>query len=289
MIKITSRILREAPRHAAVYGEITFKELKTDYRKRMKRIIRQEDPNTCKILKEEYQYNSQFSEKKECGFIQTDDGSYLKVTKSKFNALPFPLMLFILNNLKLFGIITATAKVATIAVTSIIIAQTPIAQDFIKGILEPNKITNVGDPNDNNHNNSTEDPTTSDGTIKDYEGNELDDLEDTTINDNIERYTIIDGIIYQGEYLTINKGTAIPLGNNPENEKTGVSLEFIIQDGDKVIFKTPKLKPGTGVDFIPGQYLGAGLHNLRLTINVFHENGSQDIGYSQDISINILE
>jgi hypothetical protein len=104
-----------------------------------------------------------------------------------------------------------------------------------------------------------------------------------------ENYTIIDGIIYQGDYLTVMKGNSIPLGNNPENEKTGVLLEFLLFKEGSIIFKSPKLKAGTGVNFVPSDYLDEGIHNIHIVINVYHENGAQDAGYEQDIKINVVE
>lgn len=52
----------------------------------------------------------------------------------------------------------------------------------------------------------------------------MDGLEDTT---ETEKYTIIDAIAYDGEYLEVNPSDTIPLGNNKEND--GVYLQFVVK------------------------------------------------------------
>lgn len=80
--------------------------------------------------------------------------------------------------------------------------------------LEPGNV-HIGAPG------KTKEPTKNDD-ISDYDG--MDGLEDTT---ETEKYTIIDAIAYDGEYLEVNPSDTIPLGNNKEND--GVYLQFVVK------------------------------------------------------------
>ena len=288
-MSIVKQIIKKLPEGFEAKGEIKLKHLKTNSRVRNKKIAKSKDITTCEIIGEKYICSEKMSSKKVKGYVRADDGDYYRITTSRFNILPFSAVIFFLKNTVIVNTVVAAIGLIVITTGSIKIKQN--LDDYYK---EEPTIIEVSTENDTDHypEEETENPSKDDyiydGVVSDYTGDELDSLEDTT-EEQEENYTIIDGIIYQGDCLIINKNTAIPLGNNPENAKTGVSLEFIIENNNKVIFKSPQLKPGTGVNFVPSEYLSEGEHNLHLIINVYHENGMQDIGYTQDINIKIVK
>lgn len=267
---ILSRIIKKLPDGIAPIGEIFLNELKCSHKKRIRKILNDETAVTCKILRDEYQYSKEITDRKQKCFIRTDDGNYLKVIPSKEHYfLPLPLIFLTMNSLSLGSI--AILGISVGIGIGIIILYSDISTNtkFFSHV---------------------EEETTISAEIGDYSGDELDDiLSSDTQNKNEERYTIIDGIIYQGDYLPIEKEQSIPLGNNPENAKTDVLLEFIILEGNEEIFRSPKLEPGTGVNFIPSDYLEAGVHNLNIVIDVWHRDGQKDIGGNQVISIKIVD
>jgi hypothetical protein len=103
-----------------------------------------------------------------------------------------------------------------------------------------------------------------------------------------QRETIIDGIVADGEFLECDKDYELPLGNNEENKKTGVSLQFnIVDENDKVVFKTKKIKPGLCTYFKPADYFEKGEHNITVKVNVFLEDGTQTVGTDMHVKIKV--
>lgn len=270
MSRITSRITKKLTNGDKIIGEINFKELRSSHKSRNRRILKQENPIVCRIFRDEYSYSQKLSDKPAYAFIKTDDNKYLKIVRSrKYLTLPLSAMIFILNNIAVLNTVGAITGITITIGTVMIIGQ---------NVDSPEKETIL-----------PEQPTALDNIIiKDYVGDELQEME-TTPSNNEDNYTVIDGIIYSGDCLSLDKTTAIPLGNNPENAKTGVSLEFTIIEGNDIIFKSPRLKPGTGVDFIAGNYLNSGIHELCIIIDVYHEDGAKDIGCNQNIKIEISD
>lgn len=267
---ISSRMTKKLPDDIEPQGEITVKELRLSHKKRIRKILKEDNPITCRILRDEYRYSTELTDKKQKCFILTDDGVYLKVMPSAlYCLLPLPFILFILNNIYLMSVVAVGVKFSVIL--GIAVALSP---HIPLGDGEAPSVEQTTKPNTG---------------VGDYSGDELDDILTPETPDDEERYTIIDGIIYHGDYLTIGKGKAIPLGNNPENVKTGVLLEFIVLEGDKEVFRSPKLEPGTGVNFVPSDYLTSGIHELNIVVDVWHRDGQKDIGGNQVVSINIVD
>lgn len=102
-----------------------------------------------------------------------------------------------------------------------------------------------------------------------------------------QKYTIIDGIAYDGEYMDVYPSDTIPLGNNEENE--GIYLQFVIKDeSGNEIYVSPKLNPGEKIDWSPCEYLANGIQKVTVSVNVYHQDTNiQDIGADMDVTFNI--
>ena len=140
--------------------------------------------------------------------------------------------------------------------------------------LEPGSV-HIGVPG------KTKEPTKNDD-VSDYDG--MDGLEDST---ETEKYTIIDAIAYDGEYLEINPSDTIPLGNNKEND--GIYLQFIVKNADgEEVYVSPKLNPGEKVDWSPCEYLDEGIQKAVITVNVYHsDTDMQDVGTDLNVSFKV--
>lgn len=294
---VTDRIIKRLPKGVDIQGEIELKELKMSHKKRMKQILKEDDEYlvTCMILRDEYRYSSEITDKKAKGYILTDDNRYLKIVASRLLALlPFGLAVFIINNVFFMKCLTVVTEGAVgIAAIICLYNFTPLENIDIGNPFawpKPKVETTIA----NNEEESSKVENTTENTtenITDYTGDEIESIlnPEEKPSEDEDKYTVIDGIAYQGDYLTLNRGVAIPLGNNPENAKTNIELEFLVYVQDKLIFKSIKLKPGQGVNFIPSEYLENGLHNLHIVVNAYHPNGQQDLGGDLEIRINLVD
>lgn len=200
--------------------------------------------------------------KKIIGYIETDiPDKYIAIVKSRF----MPIWLTALCYNSLFpAILISAALVGAIACGGIAAYHQ----------LEPGNV-HIGAPG------KTKEPTKNDD-ISDYDG--MDGLEDTT---ETEKYTIIDTIAYDGEYLEVNPSDTIPLGNNKEND--GVYLQFIVKNADEEeVYVSPKLNPGEKVDWSPCEYLDEGIQKAVITVNVYHsDTNMQDVGTDLNVSFKV--
>jgi hypothetical protein len=110
------------------------------------------------------------------------------------------------------------------------------------------------------------------------------------INGKNKGETIIDGIVPDGETLECKKGESIPLGNNPENKRTGVKLQIkVLDEKDNELMCSPKLKPGEGISFTPSDYFKKGTHNITIVHNTFLKDGTQTVGMNLHLKIALGE
>lgn len=102
-----------------------------------------------------------------------------------------------------------------------------------------------------------------------------------------QKSTIIDAIVYEGEYLELYPSDVIPLGNNPENK--GICLQYIIKDASgSELYVSDKLNPGESINWQPTKYLNNGKQDIVITVNVYHKDtGMQDVGTDMYVKFNI--
>lgn len=200
--------------------------------------------------------------KKIIGYIETDiPDKYIAIVKSRF----MPIWLAALCYNSLFPAVLISAALVGAIVCGGITAYHQ---------LEPGSV-HIGTPG------KTKEPTKNDD-VSDYDG--MDGLEDTT---ETEKYTIIDAIAYDGEYLEVNPSDTIPLGNNKENDR--VYLQFIVKNADgEEVYVSPKLNPGEKVDWSPCEYLDEGIQKAVITVNVYHsDTNMQDVGTDLNVSFKV--
>lgn len=106
---------------------------------------------------------------------------------------------------------------------------------------------------------------------------------------------ITDGIIYEGDYLTVTKNDYIPLGNPPENKGYCFVFTVIDENGNEV-FKTGKIAANKGVQWFPSQCLSVGKHSITIVIDIYDEetnteNGQREgyLGTDLLIDLDVLE
>lgn len=107
----------------------------------------------------------------------------------------------------------------------------------------------------------------------------------STNNTNSLPSVIVDGIVYQGDYLEISSSDYIPLGNN--NENIGYQLKFIIKENNEVIYSTAKVSSGDSVHWFPSEYLSKGIHNLDVHIEVYVAGNDVSTGVDACMPISI--
>lgn len=202
--------------------------------------------------------------KKIVGYIETDvPDEYVAIIKPRF----IPLWL--------------SALCYNTALPAVLISAVLIAGAVGAGVAVYNQVApgdlHIGLPG------HTKDPT-GDDDISDYDG--MDGLEDST---ETEKYTVIDAIAYDGEYLEVRPSDTIPLGNNAENE--GMYLQFIVNDKSGTeVYVSPKLNAGEKVDWSPCEYLDEGLQDVVINVNVYHaDTNMQDVGTDLHITLKVVK
>lgn len=231
----------------------------------------------CKITEEKVKG-------KRIGYIKISNGSsddtnkgaeYIEIKhQSKMlKYIPAPILGLVLSFGDILPIATAVVLAATTA--------TAVGVQYVLPRLEHPSPNNNSVPEL-----STEEVETP--PVYDYSGDELQTIEQNTMPVTSGKQTIIDGIAYSGEYLTVSANDIIPLGNNPVNE--GIELQFTVLDenGNKV-YKSGKLKPGEAVQWVPAKTLKNGRHKVTIVIDVYHiGSGYQDIGTNLIIDLLIV-
>lgn len=200
--------------------------------------------------------------KKIIGYIETDvPDKYVAIIKSRF--MPIWLAALCYNSLFPAVLISAVLVGSVVGGGVVIYHQ-----------MEPGSV-HIGAPG------KVKEPTKNDG-VSDYDG--MDGLEDST---ETEKYTVIDAIAYDGEYLEVNPSDTIPLGNNKEND--GIYLQFIVKNADgEEVYVSPKLNPGEKVDWSPCEYLDKGIQKAVITVNVYHlGTDMQDVGTDLNVSFKV--
>lgn len=201
--------------------------------------------------------------KKIIGYIETDvPDKYIAVVKSRF--MPIWLTALCYNSLFPAVLISAVLVGSVVGGGVVIYHQ----------MEEPGSV-HIGAPG------KTKEPTKNDG-VSNYDG--MDGLEDTT---ETEKYTVIDAIAYDGEYLEVSPSDTIPLGNNKEND--GIYLQFVVKNADgEEVYVSPKLNPGEKVDWSPCEYLDEGIQKAVITVNVYHSGTDmQDVGTDLNVSFKV--
>lgn len=206
-----------------------------------------EKPNKCKVI----------------GFLATNDENTYVAIISKRNFLPIGFIAFF--NSSLFIPLLSSVLVIGASVIGGLV--------YYDNFVNHGKV-NIGVP-------STEREPTSNDPVVPYDS----ETEETDIMN--QKYTIIDGITYEGEYMDVYLSDTIPLGNNEENE--GIYLQFVIKDeSGNEIYVSPKLNPGEKIDWSPCKYLENGLQKVTVSVNVYHQDTNmQDIGTDMDVTFNI--
>lgn len=124
--------------------------------------------------------------------------------------------------------------------------------------------------------------------VKDPTGSEaVTEYTTETPEPETQKYTVIDAIAYQGQYLEVSPQDSIPLGNNKEND--GIYMQYVVKNSaGKEVYVSPRLNPGEKVDFHPCKYLDKGMQDVVITVNVFHQGTDmQDIGTDLNVRFSI--
>lgn len=112
---------------------------------------------------------------------------------------------------------------------------------------------------------------------------------DSEVNVDVgnQKSTIIDMIIYEGDYLDIFPSDTVPFGNCPENE--GIYLQYVVKDlSGKELYVSDKFYPGESINWSPTKYLEEGIQELVITVNVYHiDTNMQDVGTDMHVKFNI--
>lgn len=113
-----------------------------------------------------------------------------------------------------------------------------------------------------------------------------DSEEEETVAIN-QKYTVIDAITYEGDYMDISGSDTVPFGNSPDNE--GIYLQYVVKDlSANEIYVSPKLNPGEKISWQPAKYLNGGIQSVVISVNVYHQDTNvQDIGTDMEVKFNI--
>lgn len=128
---------------------------------------------------------------------------------------------------------------------------------------------------------SSEKEATGDENVSSY------DSENNDIDISNQKYTVIDAITYEGDYMDIYESDTVPFGNSPENE--GIYLQYVVKDSSgNEIYVSPKINPGEKIDWSPAKYLNSGIQPVVISVNVYHQDTNmQDVGTDMNVKFNI--